>query len=103
MRGGVAFHDVPQFDFFGEFDVFEFPEFGSVFDHGVVGRETHEIMDEAEDDEANAGRRRVNIYGAVLRLVAILPEVQTANAGVVIRLEGVGERNEFMWLTHVND
>ena len=45
-------------------------------------------MDEAENDEADAGRGRVNVDGAVLRLLAILAEILPANASVIVALRG---------------
>ena len=94
MRGGGSFHDVPQLDFLGEFDVFELSELSTIFDHGIIGGETHEIMDQAQDDQAHARRRSVNVNRTVLRLIAILLKVQTADARVVRGLEWGGGRVE---------
>ena len=87
MRSGVSLHDVSEFHFLSEFDVLKLSELGAVLDHGVVGGEAHEVVDEAKDDQTNSRRRRVNVNRTVLRLVAILLEILTANARVVVALD----------------
>ena len=101
MSCGISLHDVSEFYFFGKSDVFELAELGAVFDHGVVGSEAHEVVDESENHQTHARSRGVNVDGSVLRLVAILLKILTANSSVVVALE-TDPRNTLMINQSIN-